>query len=47
MPFDLVYVNVRYSPQRNPKVGRKPLIVFDYLKQTTTNVYFLKISIIK
>ena len=42
MSFDLVYVNVRYSPQHNSKVGRNPLIIFDYLNQTATNMYFLK-----
>ena len=41
MSFDLVYVNVRYSPQHNPKVGRKS---FDYfpLPQANCDKYFFK-----
>ena len=41
MSFDLVYVNVRYSPQHNSKVGRKS---FDHfrLPQANCDKYFLK-----
>ena len=41
MPFDLVYVNVLYHPQRNSKVGRK---VFDSFQLPYANYkkYFLK-----
>ena len=39
--FDLVYVNVRYSPQRNTKVGRKSFDSFQ-LPQANYDRYFLK-----
>ena len=42
MSFDLVYVNVQYSPQHNSKVGRKS---FDNFRLPLTNCdkYFLKL----
>ena len=41
MYFDLVYVNVRYSPQHNSKVGRKSFDNFR-LPQANCNNYFSK-----
>ena len=41
MSFDLVYVNVRYSPQHNSKVGRKFFDNFR-LSQANCDKYFLK-----
>ena len=42
MPFDFVYVNVRYSFQDNSKVGRKS---FDSFRSPQANCdkYFLKL----
>ena len=50
MFLDLVYINVRNSPQCNPKVGKKPFdltksqSIFNYLKQTITIFFFNFIS---
>ena len=41
MSFDLVYVNVQYSPQHNSKVVRKSFDNFR-LSQPNGNKYFLK-----
>ena len=41
MSFDFVYVNVRYSPQHNSKVGRKSFDNFR-LPQPNCDKYFLK-----
>ena len=41
MSFDFVYVNVRYSPQHNSKVGRKSFNNFR-LPQVNCDKYFLK-----
>ena len=41
MSFELVYVNVRYGPQHNSKVGRKFFDNFG-LPQPNCNKYFLK-----
>ena len=45
MSFDLVYINVRNKPQRNPKVGRKPFNMTKVnfcLPQENYDKYFLK-----
>ena len=42
MSFDLVYVNVRYSPHHNSKVGRKSFDNFR-LPQANCDKYFLKL----
>ena len=41
MSFNFVYVNVRYNPQHNSKVGRKSFDNFR-LPQANCNKYFLK-----
>ena len=41
MSFDLLYVNVLYSPQHNSKVGRKDNF---RLPQSNCNKYFLKFN---
>ena len=45
MSFDFVYVNVRYSPQHNSKVGRKSFDNFR-LPQPNCNKYFLKFHVL-
>ena len=42
MSFDLVYVNVRYSPQHNSKVGLQSFDNFQ-LPQANCDKYFLKL----
>ena len=42
MSFDLVYENVRYSPQNNSKVGRQSFDNFR-LPQANCDKYFLKL----
>ena len=42
MSFDLVYVNVRYSPQHNSKVGQQSFDNFR-LPQANCDKYFLKL----
>ena len=42
MSFDFVYVNVRYSPQHNSKVGLKSFDNFS-LPQANCDKYFLKL----